>query len=167
MSGGSGYALAPKALAALAVAGFLIFVGIGFLAARPAEPAAAPDNSAPAPKPVGGVEPPTLDEAAAVPVLAHERPPAVRRRARWRREGESFDRAQRSARLAVRRAVALAAPDTAPAARPAPRPVAPRPAAAPPAAAPPAAPPAGSETPAPFDDGGVPDSGEFDYEDGS
>lgn len=134
MSGGAGYALAPKALAALAVAGFLIFAGIGFLAARPAEPAAAPDNSAPAPKPVGGVEPPTLDEAAAVPVLAHKRPPAVLRRARWRREGESFDRAQRSARLAVRRA---------------------------------AAPPAGSETPAPFDDGGVPDSGEFDYEDGS
>src|SRR5687768_11086456 len=107
MSEGSGYAFAPKGLAVLGVAGFLIFVGIGFLVARPAGPASAPANAAPAPKPTGGEAPPTLDEAAAVPVLAHRRPPAVRRRARWRREGQSFDRAQRSARLAVRRAVAL------------------------------------------------------------
>ena len=125
MREGSGYALGPSGLLALGIAGFLLFVAIGFMAARPAEPAEAPENSAPAPKPAAGVEPaPTLDEAAALPALAHRRPPAVRRRARWRREGESFDRAQRSARLAVRRAVALAEPDPVrvPAARPLHRP---------------------------------------------
>lgn len=175
---GSGYALGPGGVAAVSGVVFALSLVLGLVVVGPPKPAAAPASAAVVPRIGVAVEAPGLDEAVALPELAPRHPPAVRRRARWKRAEGAFERAQASARGRLLRAVTVAAPAPPPVAAPAPAP-------APPPAAGPAAPPAPgtseggyepvapspvpgeSETPAPFDDGGVPDSGEFDYDDGS